>query len=193
MSETYLFLDTETTGFPSEKISYTDPKQARAVQIAALLTDKDGSSLAEFSCILKRDNFEIPNIVAEIHGITNEVADQYGIDRVFAFNVLGELVDRSSVVLAHNFQFDNRILTIEDAHYDYGWKLAPRAICTMTAMTPICKLPKARGEGYKWPKMMEAYQHCFGKCFENAHDALADVRACKDVFFWLKERNLIND
>ena len=193
MSETYLFLDTETTGFPSEKISHTDPKQARAVQIAALLTDNDGCSLAEFSCILKRDNFEIPNLVAEIHGITNEVADQYGIDRVFAFNVLGELVDRSSVVLAHNFQFDNRVLAIEDAHYDYGWKLAPRAICTMTAMTPICKLPKTRGEGYKWPKMMEAYVHCFGKCFESAHDALADLRACKDVFFWLKERNLIND
>lgn len=48
----------------------------------------------------------------------------------------------------------------------------------------ICKLPGQYGD-WKWPKLTEAYQHAFGKTFDGAHDALADVRACKDVYFYL--------
>ena len=192
MNEIYLFADTETTGFPSEKIEKTDPKQARCVQLAGLLTDHDGKSLAEFSCILKREQFSIPAFVADIHGISDSVADAYGLERKTAFAVFGQMVRRATTVIAHNFAFDNRVLEIEDAHHNYGWALAPKNVCTMTLATPICKLPKARGEGYKRPKMQEAYKHFFGKEFDGVHDALADVRACRDVFFKLRASNFIN-
>lgn len=32
----------------------------------------------------------------------------------------------------------------------------------------------------------EAYQHATGKPLVDAHDALADVRACKEVYFYLQ-------
>jgi DNA polymerase III subunit epsilon len=57
----------------------------------------------------------------------------------------------------------------------------------MQDMTDICCLPSPWGKGYKWPKLHEAHRHCFGKEFEDAHDALADVRACAKVFFWLQQ------
>jgi hypothetical protein len=53
-------------------------------------------------------------------------------------------------------------------------------------MVNICKLPSKYPGEYKWPRLIEAYRHAFGKDFTGAHDALADVRACKEIYFWLK-------
>ena len=37
--------------------------------------------------------------------------------------------------------------------------------------------------GYKNPSLPRTYRHFFGRDFDGAHDAMADVRACRDVFF----------
>jgi hypothetical protein len=52
----------------------------------------------------------------------------------------------------------------------------------MLAMTKKCNLPGRFGKP-KWPKLQEAYKWCFNKEFDKAHDAMADIRACKEVFF----------
>jgi DNA polymerase III epsilon subunit-like protein len=54
----------------------------------------------------------------------------------------------------------------------------------MKATTSICKLPGKYGD-YKWPKLQESHLHFFGKEFEGAHDAMADVRACAAVYWAL--------
>jgi hypothetical protein len=51
----------------------------------------------------------------------------------------------------------------------------------MLSSTGICKIPKK--QGYKWPKLSEAYQHFFGEELKDAHDALVDVMACKRIYF----------
>jgi DNA polymerase III epsilon subunit-like protein len=55
----------------------------------------------------------------------------------------------------------------------------------MRSSTDIIKLPKARGAGYKWPKLTEAYRHFFGVDFADAHRAISDSRACKEIYFHL--------
>ena len=74
-----------------------------------------------------------------------------------------------------------------------GLMLPVEHACTMERSADTVKLPPTARQlaygikGYKRPSLMEAYQHFFGRPFEGAHDAMADVRACRDVFFALKQ------
>jgi DNA polymerase-3 subunit epsilon len=65
--------------------------------------------------------------------------------------------------------------------------------CTMLKAIDVVKCPptekmrRAGRTGFKNPNLAETYRHFFGRDFEGAHDAMADVRACRDVFFELRK------
>jgi DNA polymerase III epsilon subunit-like protein len=59
------------------------------------------------------------------------------------------------------------------------------SVCTMRASTGVCKIPKANGRGYKFPKLAEAMRH-FGLEHVGAHTALGDAQACLDLFLKLR-------
>ena len=184
------FFDTETTGF-IRKGALVQLGQARCVQLAALLTDKNGNELTRVSDIIKPDGFIIPDQVAKIHGITTERANEEGKPCIEVLQKFQSMLEQSSLIVAHNFDFDRQIMEIEEAYSEgkFDWTTRPASYCTMKATTNICKIPSARG-GYKWPKLMEAYKHFFGKEFEKAHDAFADMYAMKEVFFELVKLGL---
>ena len=63
--------------------------------------------------------------------------------------------------------------------------------CTMLNTVEIVKIPGRKG--YKWPKLDEAYRILVDPDgFEGAHDALADVKACRKVFYNLKKEDTHN-
>ena len=187
-----LFIDTETTGLADFYRPASAPHQPRIVQLAALLTDEEGDDVDSFSVIIKPDGFTIPTEAAAIHGITTETAIANGIPTTKAMDMLRGLAEKSDRYIAHNCSFDSLMVTIEAVRQ--GWDLKhplldkAKWFCTMKATTPICQLPGLYGD-YKWPKLQEAFQFAFGQPFVGAHDALADVRACKRIYFWLQERN----
>lgn len=183
----FLFFDTETTGKADFRAPATAPQQPRLVQLAALLTDEAGDEVASVNLIIKPAGFEIPLAATEVHGISTEAALLSGVGVHHALALFVALAERADALVAHNIQFDDLVMASEAARFDY---LMPdrRHFCTMNAMTPICRLP-GRYNGFKWPSLMEAYRHCFRHEFVDAHDALADVRACKAVFFWLKQNH----
>jgi DNA polymerase-3 subunit epsilon len=41
---------------------------------------------------------------------------------------------------------------------------------------------------HKTPNLGEAFRHFKGRDFENAHSAMADVQACRDVYFAITDR-----
>lgn len=185
-----LFFDTETTGFKKGDII------PEIVQIAAILQDTDTKRvLAELNVIVK-PSVPIPPVVSEIHGITDDVAARFGLEQIIAEGVFTKLAIMADVIVAHNIAFDLGI--IKDT-WVVVWPILQmkQQYCTMREGTPIIKLPPGNYHGsnymgHKPPKLIEAYRHFFNTDFEDAHNAMADVRACRDVYFAI-ESSKVNE
>lgn len=186
----FLFIDTETTGF-SKNGALVQDGQARVCQIAMLMTDENGKSLSEISFLIKPDGWKIGEDASRIHGFTNELCDQYGVSGAAAYSLYSRLAGMCSLVVAHNVNFDRKMMEIEAA-YNKSAPISNQWLCTMLKTKDICKL-SGQYNDYKWPKLDESLKHMCGRELGDlAHDALWDVRACKDIFFALIERGIIN-
>lgn len=184
-----LIFDTETTGKAFLKLPLDHASQPRIIQLGAILMDKEWQVRAEVNLIAK--GIDIPQEASAIHGITNEVANECGVPQGMLLDAFHELSKLAKVVVAHNFDFDRfmvaREMAIQTQCYGSFGHLKDMSFCTMKAMTPICQIPGSYDD-FKWPKLIEAYRHCFNEDFDGAHDAMADVRACARVYRWLMER-----
>ena len=199
-----LFYDTETTGLPDFKAPSEAPHQPHIVQLAALLVDPDSrQTIASMDVIVRPAGWTIPGEVAAVHGITTERAEAVGVQEKLAVELFMELWFHRPRV-AHNEQFDARIIRIalmrHQNHVVEEWaKPMPDvwkeggAECTARLATPICAIPptdRMRAVGrfhHKTPNLGEAYRHFTGRDLENAHSAMADVQACRDVYFAIQD------
>ncbi len=179
-----LVFDTETTGLAEFKLPPEHDRQPRLVQLGAILYDKDYKVMAEVNLIARPENFEIPTKASDIHGITTEIALQYGVSAKAIMHLFTALCNRAQILVAHNIVYDAIVIGRES--FVQGVTNIPPAkkVCTMESMTKICALPGNYGK-FKWPKLVEAHQKAFGESFDSAHDAMADVRACARVYRWL--------
>ena len=188
-----LFFDTETTGLINFKLPIDHEDQPRLVQLAAILTDEVGNELSSINLIVKPidyngNTFEIPKNVSDIHGITTEIALKVGVYRTDVVKIFYSMKNQVDLSIAHNASYDAFIMKSELTKRDTCWiEEKYEYFCTMKASTDIFKIVKNAGGKYKFPKLQEAYQLAFGKEFENAHNALADVRATKELYFWILE------
>jgi len=203
----YLFFDTETTGLPDYKLDLEDPGQPHILQLACLLTDQNGREMISWKAPIIPEGYTIDERMVGDNGkptafsvnkLTNDLVNTYGITLAQALRMFKSFEQRAELKIAHNYRFDGFLLKV--AHARAGLEPLDPPIdrfCTMKAITGIMKLPptdKMVEAGFqnspKSAKLSEAYKYCTGKELENAHDALADVRACKDIFFWLLDNNL---
>lgn len=187
----YLFFDTETTGLAKFKLSPKSTAQPRLVQLAALLTNESGDDLASMNLTIKPDGWEIPEEASAIHGITQELAEQIGVNHGSALGIFNQLSGAADTVVAHNLDFDSLIAESAFHRWQGQWRRPEKQFCTMKAATSICKIPHAsprHPEDWKWPRLEECIRFFFDEELEGAHDAMIDVRACKRVFFELKNK-----
>jgi DNA polymerase III subunit epsilon len=179
--KTFLFYDTETTGLAKMNLPPEHPSQPRVVQIAAIVSDEDGMELACLNEYIIPVGFTIPDEAAAIHGTDTEKATKLGKDAKKVMSEFVILAANTAVHVAHNIAYD-RIVVRHECFIQELKMPDKKEMCTMLSMTKKCNLPGRFGKP-KWPKLQEAYKWCFNKEFDKAHDALADIRACKDVFF----------
>ena len=185
----YLFFDTETTGLPKDWNAPAD-QFPRLVQLAWLIYNEKQELINSGDFIIRPEGFEIPKQASDIHGTTNEIALEKGFDLRKLMISFKMIMEEATYIIGHNLSFDRKIIRGElircGIEYDSSEKVK---ICTMHSSTKYCKLEGKRG--YKWPKLQELHKVLFGKEFEGAHDAMADIRATAKCFWELKRLGVI--
>ncbi len=187
-----LFFDTETTGFPNDRLPISHADQPHICQLAALLCDDDGSIRGGMNFIVLPDGWVIPEKVVAIHGITTEIATRFGISIKGALSIFARMAASADMLVAHNIKFDLQMLEIACARTGVDIELPPAHACTMQKAIDHVKAPPTQRmidcgmTGYKNPNLAEAYKHFTGDELLGAHDAMNDVTACKDIYFAIK-------
>lgn len=195
-----LAFDTETTGLPDWRAPSDADHQPHLVQLAMILMDDDFTERSSVSLMIKPDGWTIPPEITEIHGITNEMAEAFGVPEKMAARLYAQLIyGRKARAVGHNVPFDIRIMRIAMIRSGISKEtldgMEVETFCTMRASTPIVNMPpteKMVAAGFnkpKPPKLSECIQHFFGEELIGAHDALVDVRACVRVFRHLSSLN----
>lgn len=199
MGNLLMVYDTETTGKGDFNAPFNDANQPHLVQLGYKVYDPiTRETVFEIGHLV--DSTEMPTWkgiepgAQAVHGITEELIKAYGISPDSAMKGFNRWAERCSLFIAHNDQFDTRIMMCHA--YRAGWSpdifSTGTKFCTMKTNTNICKIPNAKGYGFKWPTLQEAYAYYTnGKSFSGAHNALVDVNACGEIFWEMINRDLI--
>ncbi len=174
-----LFIDTETTG-----LSYSD----QILQFAAIYGMFDGKIFREENRINQYINITkaINPFAQRVHGISRSMVAEYEYIDGYIESFI-KYVDKSDFIVWHNISFDIRMLRqdCERIGRQYDWD-SVKTFCTMKDTSDFASLTCK-----KRPKLKILYNELFGRDFENAHDAMADIEATKDCFVELANRGEI--
>jgi DNA polymerase III epsilon subunit-like protein len=189
-----LIFDTETNGLPKDfRAPMRDLKNwPRVIQLGWTLFDlKTGETLAEHVFLIKPQGWKVPKEKFWIdNGFSQEKNEREGAPMVQVLGMFVLHAGNSDVIVAHNMDFDYNVLGAEMLRYKQTTGRIIPQLCTMKAGTEICKIPGKYGK-YKWPSLDELHRFLFKKNFEGAHDAGADVQACKVCLVEMINRKLI--
>ena len=188
-----LVFDTETTGRCDHKNPDEPDMQPRLLQFGAVILGDDGVERGCVNFLVKPFGFEIPAEATAIHGITKEMAGEFGVSLAGVLTLFERWVLRSRILVAYNCDFDRIVMANEfrrmgrDVPFagDHVW------VDPMKLAMDVCKLPGGfRGE-YKWPRLAEASEIILGVKPDKSHDALADVRTTVALFRKLRPVELV--
>jgi DNA polymerase III subunit epsilon len=189
----YVVADTETSGL----FDYSKPADAdgqpRMAQLALCVLREDLSIERHASFLIKPDGWVMNEETAKIHGLTQERLEAEGEDISQALGLYNALLDEGYIVIGYNVSFDLKMMRAELRRAGLPDRFeSTSSIDCMRPMEKVCKIAKANGKGLKLPKLIEAYEHCFGVTIEGAHDALQDARACAAIFRWMVEKEIFS-
>lgn len=193
-----IFFDTETTGKWDFQGAWNAKHQPNLIQLGYQIYDSGRNLIKEVDCVVDSRTLSAWNGIepgaAAVHGISEERMDAEGkpVDAVAAEFVRD--LEACKVTVAHNNSFDMQIMNC----FLYRAGYAPTIfesrtnICTMKPLTNLLKIPSPNGRGYKWPKLDEAYRALINRQgFVGAHDALTDVRACQEIFWFMLDKGVV--
>jgi DNA polymerase III epsilon subunit-like protein len=182
----YVAFDFETSGLPEGRRNVEVTPETlknfdscRAVSLSAARFSSRGRLVDTFDAIVYPVDFQISEKSIEVHGITQEHAMLQGRPFIEVFlDFMKFIGSRTTMLVAHNAQFDKSVLRSEMIRHELDLSLLDRFnfVCTMN-------LYKERF--FKPIKLGVLYKELFGEDFENAHNSLADCIACGRVYPFL--------
>lgn len=186
-----LIFDIETTGLPDRCGNRFYPYYELNRYDSARIVSIAFKSEKEERYFIIQPSFPINN--SHIHGITYEMAQEQGVSFQSVIDYLISIIDQVDILVAHNIDFDYNILLSElhrscphngSPFQEIIYKLKQKKqYCTMKESIMVCKIKNQFGK-YKYPKLIELYQHFFKDTFE-AHNALEDTRATAKCYLKL--------
>lgn len=187
----YIIFDTETVGLPNNwNAPFSDLENwPRMVQIAWMIFDENQTLIKKVSKIIKPENYTIPEEIAKIHRITTERAIKEGQDLKEVLLEFNKDLENNDYLIAHNIAFDEAIISAEFLRKGIKSNIESiEKVCTMKESKDYFK---RRTGKEKWPKLTELYIELFGEIFEDAHDALVDVKACAKCYFEMVNKGIL--
>jgi DNA polymerase III epsilon subunit-like protein len=181
----YAIIDTESSGLFDFAKPADAEGQPRLATLAIIMLDDDLNVIAEHDFMVKPDGWEMGAEAGAVNGLTTEYLLQHGEPVRDILQRYSTLIEEGFVITAYNCQFDSKIMRgeLRRAGMPDLFERTPN-ICLMRAATPICKVPKKTGAGYKFPKLAEAC--AFFKIEQPAaHSALGDAKSALAILLEL--------
>ena len=183
-------LDTETTGkdIPLFHVSNSEKWEViRLVQFAYELYRMDGTLVEKKCMMIQPDGFIISDEVIAIHGISNERARLEGLPIQSMFDALSEILSRTSVLVAHNMEYDSNVILSEMYRYHQDsliaqWNMTEKE-CTMLMGKRLVK---------RWAKLSALAELCSITVPSGLHQADVDTHLCAQVYFYLRNKHISN-
>ena len=182
----YAVIDCETTGLFNFALPADAEGQPRLAHLAMIFVDENLQEENIVDLLVKPEGWTMPPEVAAINHLPNELLLEKGLPVAHVLQAYTDAVDRGRIIVAFNSQYDTKIMRgeLRRAGMDDRFERTPN-ICVMRALTDICKIPKANGKGYKFPKLSEAMA-VFDIKQDGAHTAGGDARSALELFRVLK-------
>jgi len=195
---TILVFDVETTGLLPKKPSDIQPN---IIQFSFVLYDILNHSILETKnmYISVPESVIITPFISNLTGITREMIDKEGIPIEKALATFHRSYQKADLLVAHNIHFDlNLILLESNKHfpticYDF-YKDKKPVYCTMQKGIDLCRLERISTHGklyFKFPKLAELYEYCFGDIPDKLHDSRIDVLCCLRCFLKIEMEYII--
>ena len=201
-----LVFDTETTGLPKSKIISPETLHLwpHIVQFSYVIYDTEVNDIVETSdSIVKiNDDVFIPEEVIKIHGITNEISKNNGINIIFVLHNFFEHLKTVDLLVGHNISFDinmvkvelNRLIVENGTSIIHRWNLDlltnfENIYCTMKESIELCNIQLVNrfGKPYlKFPKLLELHTKLFETTPHNLHNSFNDILVTLRCFMKLK-------
>jgi DNA polymerase-3 subunit epsilon len=196
----FTFFDTETSDRWDFKAPWNAEHQPHLVQLGYEIYDRNRSLVKTVDVVVDSRQLTGWNGIepgaSAVHGITEERMATEGVHPEFVAKQLVDDFSSCGITIAHNNEFDMKILQCFLYRCGYTPDVlfqGKHNLCTMKPLTNILKIANKNGRaGYKWPTLTEAYMSLVdSKGFEGAHDALTDVRACRDIFWAVWDQRIV--
>ncbi|QNL49926.1 3'-5' exonuclease [Olivibacter sp. SDN3] len=192
MQNYILFIDTETTGLPtnwSAPHSASD-KWPAAVQVAWMIYDAGGQIIKRENYYINNNDIPISKQAELVHHLDIKFLTQYGRSRAFVMELLAkDLMMYEPLVVGHFVELDFHVIGADFHRCNIVNPMRHMPLfCTM-----LISAKYARKPWVKYLKLNELYHEVLSKDLIDSHNAAADVEATALCFFALQRRGDITE
>lgn len=190
----YACFDTEGTGLFRYDQPADAPGQPRMASLAIVYVNEALEIEREYHVFIRPDvnDYTMAEGAQKAHGLTVEFLNEHGIPVAEALTEFQSAIDNGRIMVAHNSQHDMKQMRAElrRAGMQDRFEDSPN-ICTMRAMTDICKIPpKGNRGGYKWPALSEALLFIGAENLGD-HSAINDAKGALELLRYMKRNGLM--